>query len=77
VLELLLNQSDEIKLEFIEIAEVAIKKHPDVTPNIIAGMVLQNNLYFSVASDAYLELLLKEKVVLEAGLLNVLTQVAS
>lgn len=73
VLELLLNQSSDIKLEFVDIAKAALKRCPDAVPNVIVSKMLPHGLHYNAAADAYLDLLLEEKVVLEPGLLRYLT----
>lgn len=65
---MLLHQQSEVKVEFIEIAEAALKRHPESVPNIIASQILPHGLHYSWVSDTFVDLLLNEKAPLEPGL---------
>lgn len=50
VVELLLAQHSDVKLEYVDIAEVALKKHPEAVPNIIASKMLPHGLHYNMAA---------------------------
>lgn len=68
ILTLLLDQNNDIRLQYIKIAEEVLKKEPKETSHIVSSL-FKNGVEYTETAEAYVRLLIKHGEKLEGKIL--------